>query len=231
MKEIALVTGAGRGIGKEVARQLVHHGYDVLISARSLESARKAAEELGGTALCLDVSSKADTKGLAEVLADLGRLDVLVNNAAAFPDWAETVLTADLETVEVAWSTNLVGPWRLIQTVTPWLRQSVNPRIVNVASGSGSHGDAQFGLGTGPAMASYAISKAALGALTHKLSVEMPEARVNAVDPGLTATAPGMEAMGARPVADGAASIVWAAMLGHDGPTGGFFRDGQLLPW
>ena len=115
--------------------------------------------------------------------------------------------------------------------MTQWLRQSANPRIVNVASGSGSHGDAQFGLGTGPAMASYAISKAALGALTHKLSVEMPEARVNAVDPGLTATAPGMEAMGARPVADGAASIVWAATLGAGGPTGGFFRDGHVLPW
>ena len=110
MKDIALVTGAGRGLGKEVARQLVHHGYDVLISARSLESAREAAEELGGTALRLDVSSKADMTALAEVVADLGRLDVLVNNAAAFPDWAETVLTADLETVEVAWSTTSSVP-------------------------------------------------------------------------------------------------------------------------
>jgi NAD(P)-dependent dehydrogenase (short-subunit alcohol dehydrogenase family) len=100
-----------------------------------------------------------------------------------------------------------------------------------VTSGSGSHGEPNFGLGSGAGMASYAVSKAAANALARKLAADLPGILVNAVDPGLTATAPGMEAMGARPVAEGAASIVWAAVLGDDGPTGGFFRDGQPLPW
>lgn len=231
MNDIALVTGAARGIGREVARQLVDAGYDVLLGARSLEAARGAAVEVGATPVELDVTLVGDIEAVAERVAALGRLDVLVNNAAAFPDWSETVLTADLDAFDTVWRTNLVGPWRLVQALVPWLRRSASPRIVNVGSGSGSHGDDQFGLGSGPAMASYAISKTALGALTHKLSAELPGVKVNAVDPGLTATAPGMEAMGARPVADGAASVVWAATLGPEGPTGGFFRDGRPLAW
>jgi NAD(P)-dependent dehydrogenase (short-subunit alcohol dehydrogenase family) len=229
--DIALVTGAGRGIGREVARQLTSQGYDVLVAARSSDAARVAAEEVGGTPVRLDVTSAEDLDAVAHLVAARGRLDVLINNAAAFPDWEETALTADLEAFETAWRTNLLGPWRLVQTLAPWLRRSGNPRVVNVTSGSGSHGDGQFGLGSQPGMATYAVTKAALGALTHKLSTELVSARVNAVDPGLTATAPGMEAMGARPVADGAASVVWAATLGPDGPTGGFFRDGQPHPW
>jgi NAD(P)-dependent dehydrogenase (short-subunit alcohol dehydrogenase family) len=103
-----------------------------------------------------------------------------------------------------------------------------------VSSGAGSHGDLQFGLTTGGgSVASYGISKAALNALTTKFATELVGTGilVNAVCPGLTATAPGMEAMGARPVAEGAASVIWAALLPNDGPSGGFFRDGQPLPW
>ena len=103
-----------------------------------------------------------------------------------------------------------------------------------VSSGAGSHGDQQFGLMTGGgAVASYGVSKAALNALVAKFAAELANStiRINAVCPGLTATAPGMEAMGARPIPEGAASVVWAANLPADGPTGGFFRDGQPLPW
>ncbi len=106
--------------------------------------------------------------------------------------------------------------------------------MVIVSSGSGSHGDQQFGLTTNRgSVASYGISKAAVNALTAKLAAELNGSGilVNAVYPGLTATASGMEAMGARPVSEGAASMVWAAMLSDDGPRGGFFRDGKLLPW
>jgi NAD(P)-dependent dehydrogenase (short-subunit alcohol dehydrogenase family) len=116
----------------------------------------------------------------------------------------------------------------------PLIRESAHGRIVNVSSGAGSHGDALFGLTTGDgAVASYGISKAALNALTTTLAAELDGSGilVNAVCPGLTATAPGMEAMGARPVSEGAASVVWAATLPDDGPNGGFFRDGQPLPW
>lgn len=95
-----------------------------------------------------------------------------------------------------------------------------------------SFGDPEFGPPTGPSMASYSVTKTAVHTLTVELARELEAdgILVNAVDPGLTATAPGMEAMGARPVADGAASVVWAALLGTDGATDGLFRDGQPLP-
>jgi NAD(P)-dependent dehydrogenase (short-subunit alcohol dehydrogenase family) len=227
----ALVTGAARGIGREVARQLAAQGYDVLVTARSLDAATAAAAEVGGTPLALDVTDPASVTAAAEAAADRGGLDVLVNNAAAFADWQETALTADLDALELVWQTNVVGPWRLAQAFAEQLRASGHGRLVNVTSGSGSHGDEQYGLAGGPGMASYAVTKAAANALTRKLAGALPEVRVNAVDPGLTATAPGMEEMGARPVAEGAASVVWAATLPDDGPTGGFFRDGQPFPW
>ncbi len=236
--QIALVTGAGRGIGREVAVQLAGVGYRVIVTARTSEAAAEVAEEIGGVALPLDVTDPAAVDAVARAVADLpdsdGRLDVLVNNAAAFADWQESALSADLDGTDgfqAVWSANVVAPWRLAQVLAPALALSDNPRVVNVGSGSGSHGDDQFGLGAGPGMASYAVTKAALAAVTRKLAAALPDARVNLVDPGLTATAPGMEEMGARPVPEGAASVVWAATLPVDGPTGGFFRDGQPHPW
>jgi NAD(P)-dependent dehydrogenase (short-subunit alcohol dehydrogenase family) len=106
--------------------------------------------------------------------------------------------------------------------------------VVNIASGAGSHGDERYGLSSRQgAAASYGISKAALLALTATLAAELAGTPViiNAVDPGLTATWPGAETMGARPIADSVPGIVWAATLPDDGPRGGFFRDGQPHPW
>ncbi|MBZ5737468.1 SDR family NAD(P)-dependent oxidoreductase [Nocardioides mangrovi] len=228
MIETALVTGAGRGIGKEVARQLAERGMRVWVTARTREAAAAAATEVGGEPLVLDVTDPASIDGAAAAVADL---DVLVNNAASYPDWGATALTADLDELEAAWRTNVVGPWLVTRAFVPALRRSPNPRIVTVTSGSGSHGDEQFGLSSGPAMTPYAVTKAAANAWTRKLAAELPDMRVNAVDPGLTATAPGMAEMGARPVPEGAASVVWAAVLDQDGPTGGFFRDGVPHPW
>jgi NAD(P)-dependent dehydrogenase (short-subunit alcohol dehydrogenase family) len=113
-------------------------------------------------------------------------------------------------------------------------RQSPHPRVVNVSSGAGSHADPAFGLAVrGGAAATYRISKAALNALTSTLAAELAGTPVivNAVCPGLTATYPGAEAMGARPVAQSAAGVVWAATLPDDGPRGGFFRDAKPLGW
>ena len=236
---IALVTGAAHGIGLEVCRQLAERGWTVVLTARGLDRAREAATALGevpGTILprALDVSLDASPRALAADLGwALGRVDVLINNAAAPGDWSETVGTADLRAAHAAFETNLFGPWRVIQAFLPLLRRSRRGRIVNVSSGAGSHQDPQFGLAAGPAPASYAVSKAALNALTVKLALELYEDRilVNAVCPGLTATLPEWEALGARPVEEGAASVVWAATLESDGPTGGLFRDGQPLGW
>jgi NAD(P)-dependent dehydrogenase (short-subunit alcohol dehydrogenase family) len=142
--------------------------------------------------------------------------------------------TTDLTTAREVFDTNLFGIWRVCQAFLPLIRQSPHGRIVMVSSGAGSHGEPQFGLSAkGGAAATYGISKAALNALTSKLAavLEGSGVLVNAVDPGLTATNPGAEAMGARPVPEGAASAVWAATLPDDGFAGGLFRAGEPLPW
>ncbi|MEU5477905.1 SDR family NAD(P)-dependent oxidoreductase [Streptomyces mirabilis] len=221
---IALVTGANRGIGREVARQLAVAGHTVFLTARSAEAAAEAARAAGPDAhlLRLDVTSEADITAVAR---DLTALDVLVNNAAITYDTWQRATDADLDVVREAAETNLYGPWRLTQALLPLLRASAHPRVVNVSSEVASL--ASMGGGT-PA---YTSTKAALNALTRMLAAELGPDRVlvNAVCPGWVAT--DMGGPGGRPVAEGAASVVWAATLPDDGPTGGFFRDGQPLPW
>jgi NAD(P)-dependent dehydrogenase (short-subunit alcohol dehydrogenase family) len=235
---VALVTGAARGLGREVARQLHTAGVGtVLLSSRDPGDAAAAAADIGVSALPVGLDV-ADPTSVARAVASIeerhGRLDVLVNNAAAYVDWSETVTGADLDDARRVLETNLFGAWRLVQALLPLLLASPAPRIVNVSSGAGSHGDPDFGLtARGGAAASYGISKAALNAMTSTLAagLEGTSLLVNAVCPGLTATYPGAEAMGARPVDISARGVVWAATLPNDGPTGGFFRDGSPLPW
>jgi NAD(P)-dependent dehydrogenase (short-subunit alcohol dehydrogenase family) len=212
----------------------------VLLGARDRAKAEEAARSLDPTGknvrpVVFDVTDDRSVQQLAADLdAEFGRIDILINNAAGFADWTEMPSTADLAAAHGVMETNLFGAWRVTQTLLPLLRRSVHPRVVNVSSGAGAHGEQQFGLTTNHGVtASYGISKAALNALTAKFAAELADTNilVNAVCPGLTATAPGMEAMGARPVADGARSVVWAALLPDDGPSGGFFRDGKPLPW
>jgi NAD(P)-dependent dehydrogenase (short-subunit alcohol dehydrogenase family) len=234
---VALVTGAARGLGREVAAQLAAAGLDVVVAARDPRRASDTAAELGVRALpvALDVSDDASVARAARVLQeDPGRLDVLVNSAAAYVDWTELAATADLAAAHAVMQTNLFGAWRMTEALLPLLRASPAPRIVNVSSGAGSHGDEMFGLRTrGGAAASYGISKAALNALTATLAAEFAgtNLKINAVCPGLTATWPGAEAMGARPVEQSAIGVVWAATLPDNGPTGGFFRDQRPLSW
>jgi NAD(P)-dependent dehydrogenase (short-subunit alcohol dehydrogenase family) len=238
--QIVLVTGASHGIGFEVCRQLAKVGMVVLLTARDHAKADTAvqklvAEGLDVRAYALDVTRDDSVHALKDALEqEYGRLDVLINNAAAYVDWTEKATTADLQASHAIFETNLFGAWRTIQILLPLIRRSSHGRIVNVSSGAGSHGEPQFGLTTGGgAVASYGISKAALNALTAKFAAELQGTGVlvNAVDPGLTATAPGMEAMGAGPVEQGASSVVWASTLPDGGPSGGFFRYGRPLPW
>ncbi|MGD1221564.1 SDR family NAD(P)-dependent oxidoreductase [Streptomyces krungchingensis] len=224
---IALVTGANRGIGREVARQLAAAGHTVLVTARSAEAAAEAARAVGPDTrpLRLDVTSEADITALARDVDALGVLDVLVNNAAITYDTWQRAITADLDVVREAAETNLYGPWRLTQALLPLLRASAHPRIVNVSSEAASLA------GMGGGTPAYSASKAALNALTRMLAAELrgDGVLVNAVCPGWVAT--DMGGPGGRPVEEGAASVVWAATLPDDGPTGGFFRDGRPLPW
>ena len=228
-QEIALVTGANRGLGKEVSRQLAEQGYDVLLTARSLAKAQAAVADLGHPNLYPAQLNVADpvsiTKLEQQVAAEFDRLDILINNAAIHYDTWQRVINANLTVVHEALETNTFGPWRMVQVFLPLLRQGKHARIVNVSSRGGSLANIDGGI---PA---YRMSKAALNALTLMLASELREDRilVNAICPGWVAT--DMGGPGGRPVAEGARGIVWAATLPADGPTGGFFRDQQPVSW
>src|SRR5215218_2291546 len=230
MTRVVLVTGANRGIGHELARQLALRGDAVVLTARDLAKAERAAAALPGRnrvlARRLDVT---DPTSIEQVAADLdrryGRLDVLVNNAAVHYDTWQRASAADLQVVREALEVNLLGAWQTSLTLLPLLRRSGQGRIVNVSSEAGSL--ASMGGGT-PA---YNVSKAALNALNRMLASDLRRDRilVNAVCPGWVAT--DMGGPGGCPVAEGAASVLWAVDLPDDGPTGGFYRDGHPVPW
>jgi NAD(P)-dependent dehydrogenase (short-subunit alcohol dehydrogenase family) len=230
--KVALVSGANRGIGLEVTHHLAHHGFTVLLGSRDVAEGEEAAkpyldEGLNILPVQLDVI---DQKTISEVRRfteeRFNKLDVLINNAAILYDEWQRAGSADLNVVREAFETNTLGAWRMSQAFIPLLRRSDHARIVNVSSESGSL--ASMGART-PA---YAVSKVALNALTRMLAEELRGDRilVNSVCPGWVATdMGGPNAL--RSVKEGAKSVVWAATLPDDGPTGGFFRDGKPLPW
>jgi NAD(P)-dependent dehydrogenase (short-subunit alcohol dehydrogenase family) len=226
MSTISLVTGANRGIGREVCRQLAELGHTVILTARDAGAAAEAARAVDAEARQLDVTDPASVARAARWTQDrYGKLDVLVNNAAITYDTWQRAVTADLAVVREAAETNLYGPWLMVQEFLPLLRNSDHPRIVNVSSEAASLA------GMGGGTPAYTASKVALNALTRMLADELGRDRVlvNTVCPGWVAT--DMGGPGGRPVAEGAASVVWAATLPDSGPTGGFFRDGRPLPW
>lgn len=159
---------------------------------------------------------------------------MLVNNAGAFFDQGGEPLSTDLQFVKDAFDTNLLGAWRMIKAFHHLLEKSDSPRIVNVSSGAGSFGDPVFGLAHHfSKVPVYGITKLALNGLTVKVATQLKgrKIKINSVDPGFTATYPGTENYGARPVSEGAKSIIWAITIPDDGPSGEFFRDGQTLSW
>jgi NAD(P)-dependent dehydrogenase (short-subunit alcohol dehydrogenase family) len=230
-RPVAVVTGASRGIGLEVCRQLAALGYVVVLGSRDLRRAELAAKELDPegervTPAHLEVDNSVNVDHFAEWLRDrFGRVDAIVNNASTAPDLWEIGGTTDLSPVAEALDVNLFGAWRVIQALLPLLRRSPRPRIVNVSSESGA-----IALMSGGRPA-FSVSKAALNALTRTLGGELYRdgILVNSVCPGPVSTdgAPGS----GRSAAQGAASVVWAVTLPNGGPTGTFTRDGRELPW
>jgi NAD(P)-dependent dehydrogenase (short-subunit alcohol dehydrogenase family) len=226
---VAVVTGANRGIGLGVVRALAERGYSVVLGSRDLAKGESAAESIRSDLVFpvqLDVADGASVEAAAAAVEEKhGRTDVLVNNAAILYDTEERAVSVDLDFVHRGFETNLFGAWRTAQAFLPLLRKSDHGRIVNVSSGGGSLTSMSGGTPT------YSASKAALNALTRLLAAELARERilVNSVCPGWVAT--DMGGAGGRPVEDGAASVVWAATLPDDGPTGGFFRDGRAVPW
>jgi len=228
---VAVVTGANRGIGLEVVRQLAQDGYTAILGARDPARGDEAAAALRGEGLDvqtrrLDVSDPAGVAEFGEQLArDFDQVDALVNNAAIHYDTWQRATDADLDVVREAFETNVLGAWRTVQACLPLLRRSESARVVNVSSGAGALTD------MGGGAPAYRVSKTALNALTRMLSVELrgDGILVNSVCPGWVAT--DMGGPGGRPVEQGAASVMWAVRIPDDGPAGGFFRDGRRIDW
>ncbi|MEW2219998.1 SDR family oxidoreductase [Streptomyces sp. NPDC006990] len=233
----ALVTGANKGIGKDIARLLAAEGFTVYVGSRDPGRGERAAAELGSGArpLALDVT---DPDGVERAAARLDRLDVLVNNAGISPSLAPPA-ESGIEEYRRTFETNVFGVATVTNAFLPALRRSPHPRIVNVSSGTASLAwstspNPQFAPGTGGA-AAYRSSKAALNALTVLYAQTLAEDgfKVNALAPGLRATDlnPQAAAAGGDP-AEAAQGALHLALLPDDGPTGGFFSwDGTPVPW
>ena len=227
-KKIALVTGANKGIGFEVARQLAAKGFRVLIGARDEKAGRAATRKIGpaATFLRIDVSDPASIREAAARLAETGEyLDVLVNNAGIIVDGDDAILKATPDQFETTIRTNTLGPLSVAQAFQPMLAKSVAPRIVNVSSSGGQLHDGADGWSP-----VYCISKTALNGITSQLAAALPKFAVNSVCPGWVRTDMG-GANATRSVEEGADGIVWLAAEAPQDLTGKFLQDRKVIPW
>jgi NAD(P)-dependent dehydrogenase (short-subunit alcohol dehydrogenase family) len=249
-KPVALVTGANQGIGLQIAKDLVAHGFTMLVGSRNFERGQAAAREVGpdAHALQLDVTDQVSITAAAErICKEFGRLDVLVNNAAisntsklpgqSVEDYSRLnrASTVSLDEVRRIWETNVFGPLAVYQAMLPLLRGAPAARIVNVSSGAGS-----LARVADPAFPSrhifgpgYSASKTAMNAMTLSMAIELESTniKVNACSPGFIKT--NLNAYeGTGTVEEGAGEPVRLALLGPDGPTGTFTRwEGETIPW
>jgi NAD(P)-dependent dehydrogenase (short-subunit alcohol dehydrogenase family) len=227
-EKIALVTGANKGIGFEVARQLSEKGFRVFIGARNEIAGPAAAKRIGEPAafLKIDVSDEASVREAATELAkEVDHLDVLVNNAGMIVDGDSAILKTTVAQMEETFRTNTTGPLVVAQALHRLLVRSAMPRIVNVSSSGGQLSDGADGWA--PA---YCISKTALNGVTSQLAAALPKFAVNSVCPGWVRTDMG-GANATRSVEEGAAGIVWLAADAPQNQTGKFWRDGKVIPW
>ncbi len=229
----ALISGGARGIGRGIALGLAEKGYRVVITARDGAVAEQAARELSDgvpgsvQGLPMEVTEQATVDAAIEAIAaDHGGLDVLVNNAGVMGHYGQSTVDVDIDEVRQVLETNLLGALRLTQAALPLLRESEHPRIVNVSSGLGQLDD------MGRGAASYRVSKVGLNALTRVFANEEEDhgILVNSMCPGWVRTdlgGPGAS----RSIEQGADTAIWLATLADDGPSGGFFRDREPIPW
>src|SRR6266567_724136 len=227
----ALITGANKGIGHEVARQLAGKGLHVFIGARNRDAGRKAVDQItkkGGKAtfLEIDVADNASvTAAVREFAKAADQLDVLVNNAGIMVDGDDAILEVSDELVRKTLETNTLGALRVTRAFASLLAKSRAPRVINVSSGGGQlTGGAD---GWAPA---YCISKTALNGVTSQLAAALPKFAVNSVCPGWVRTDMG-GSNATRSVEEGASGIVWLAADASQSQTSKFFRDRKVIPW
>ena len=235
-ERIAVVTGAYRGIGREICRQLARRGLRVVMTARDAAKGETACRELNGELGTepavvfrrVDVTHADDIRALIDFLQrDYGRLDVLVNNAGIMADpKGSRALDSQLATYRDSFETNVLAPLALIQACVPLMKKNKYGRIVNVSSGLGQLSEMASGT---PA---YRMSKTALNALTRIVAAETRAANilVNTMSPGWVRTAMGGP-YAPRSVEQGADTVVWLATLADGGPSGGFFYDREPFAW
>ena len=226
-EKIALVTGANKGIGFEVARQLAAKDFRVFVGARNEKAGRAAAQKIGpATFLKIDVSDPASIREAAAELAKMvDHLEVLVNNAGVIVDGDDAILKATPDQFETTIRTNTLGPLMVTQAFQPILAKSSAPRIVNVSSSGGQLHDGADGWSP-----VYCISKTALNGVTSQLAAALPKFAVNSVCPGWVRTDMG-GANATRSVEQGADGIVWLAAEAPQNLTGKFLQDRKVIPW
>jgi NAD(P)-dependent dehydrogenase (short-subunit alcohol dehydrogenase family) len=229
-RKTALVTGANKGIGFEVTRQLARQGFRVFLGARNEKAGRAAAEKLREEGdvifLKIDISDANSIRAAAEELSRQSeRLDVLVNNAGILLDEDKSALTITPHIFETTLRTNTLGPWLVAQAFAPLLKKSSVARIVNVSSGGGQLEDGADGWAPG-----YCVSKTALNGVTVQLAAALPKCAVNSVCPGWVRTDMG-GAGATRSVGEGASTIVWLATEAPHDLTGKFVKDRKVIPW
>jgi NAD(P)-dependent dehydrogenase (short-subunit alcohol dehydrogenase family) len=241
-KRIALVTGANKGIGFEVARDLARKGFHVFLGARNSDAGVAAAQKLNreaeeedygkghsgisATFIEIDVSKPDSIRRAAEEFSRKSdRLDTLVNNAGILLDDDKDVLTTTPEVFETTLRTNTLGALLVSQAFVPFLKKSDAPRIVNVSSGGGQLADGADGWAPG-----YCISKTAMNGVTSQLAAVLPKFAVNSVCPGWVQTEMGGP-NATRSVAEGASGIVWLAADAPQKETSKFWRDRKVIPW
>jgi NAD(P)-dependent dehydrogenase (short-subunit alcohol dehydrogenase family) len=226
-----LITGANKGLGREVARRLLAAGHDVWLTARDPDRGRAAAEELGGRFVALDVTDDESARVAARQVAEGGGLDVLVNNAGIVGVRKPPAEVTGDDMLDV-FETNVFGIVRVTRAFVPLLERSANPVIVNVSSGMGS-----LAVTTDPTRLestiiglAYPASKSAVNMLTTQYAKAFPRIRINAADPGYTATDLNGH-NGTKTVEEGARAIVAMASLDGSGPTGTFVDENGAVPW
>lgn len=236
-KKVALITGANKGLGLEIARQLGREGIAVVLGARQGKAEAAAAElreqGLDAHAVTLDVTSAADIAALPTFFEQqFGRLDILVNNAGVQHDFDQPGGEVSVDSLRQTYETNVFGPYAITQAVLPLLRRAPAGRIVNHSSILGSLTTISQGQGGTWVTPGYTSSKAALNMLTVVAAQQLAgtNVKVNAAHPGWVATDLG-GAGAPLSVAEGARTAVRLALLPADGPSGGYFHQEQALPW